>query len=246
MGPLDEFDEKMKFNTRTELWTVLLDILVIVFNLFLIGLTSVLKLTVNVIRKLNMGSVSNQVACYRQEHSQCSQYYSDYNGQSYMKTSQYANVEITPCQKLSHSVVHKSWSISQLKSQVENLQRENLELKYKIENSNLTFHKHREDMLRQIQSLRTNLEEISAQRHEWEKIVKENANTVSELDSNNGENLELSFTGTEIKVSEPEGIISEEDKNDASMTTEQQASEVKKRRNNLTLAKHVCCKDILF
>lgn len=219
----------------SEVWSLLVEVIALLLNLVLIGASSALKLLLTVIRSLSVGAMGNSVTLYRREHGESSQYYSA-NGQSYLRTAQYKNIEIMPSMDLSQNVLQKSWSLAELKSQIDIVQRQNIDLKYKIENEALKFDMYRREIETEISSLNASLEAICTERQALEKATDENEEG---MNKNNEEDLELSYSEapTDENVTEEEAI----DKTDS-----EQDTELQRKRTNFTLCKHVHVRDLFI
>ncbi|KAL1458690.1 hypothetical protein WDU94_008820 [Cyamophila willieti] len=225
-----------------ELLTLLVDILAVLFNLILLGVTSLLKYLLVFIKSFNLNNApGNNMTIFSQEVNQSSQYYSS-NGESYLRTAQYNNVQIMPSQNLYKNVIQKSWSLTQLKSQIEFVQREITELKYKIENDSLNFNRYCEGLEKEISGLNNSLNVIIAEQQELKtNMMEENGNVDRGVKPDNGEDLEVvNCADNKVNIPDPEHTptnIENEPKT--------KPIEAKKKRTNYTLCQHILCKDLL-
>lgn len=187
---------------------------------------------------------------------------------SCVSTAQYSNIEIRPSEPLSRSVVDKSWNLAQLKSHVDIAQRENQELKLRLEAGDLAFDRYREDVRGQICDLNRRLEETSLHRsrdnwsnscahgNEWDTSESgQDTHVGVESDLRTGANdvenesevtLADGNEGNNQQSSQSDtnmNIVSEQ--NSTPVDVEQTSSPVR-RRNHLTICNHVFCKEFLY
>lgn len=84
------------------------------------------------------------------------------HGDTYLSNSLTSEFKLVPSESLTQRLFHKSYQLSQLKSEVANLQRDNCQLKHRLEMGSLTFQRYWEIARGQISDLNDELAALSA------------------------------------------------------------------------------------